>query len=81
MKGVKRDTGKNEILLFVTTWMDLSGTELNEISQTKTNIVYSLLYVESKTTTTTEQTKTSSKIQITDGVLPETKWGWGGRNG
>ena len=25
---------KNEILLFVTTWMDLEGTVLNEISQT-----------------------------------------------
>ena len=30
---------KNDILLFVTTWMGLKGTVLNEINQTETNIV------------------------------------------
>ena len=30
---------KNEILLFVTTWMDLEGVVLNEISQRQTNTV------------------------------------------
>ena len=30
---------KNEILLFATTWMDLDGIMLSEISQTKTNII------------------------------------------
>ena len=40
---------KNEILLFVTTWMDLEDTMLSEISQTeKDGIVSYHLYVESK---------------------------------
>ena len=30
---------KKEILLFATTWMDLEGIKLSEISQTKTNTV------------------------------------------
>ena len=30
---------KNEVLPFVTTWMDLEGIVLSEISQTKTNTV------------------------------------------
>ena len=30
---------KNEILPFVTTWMDLEGIMLSEISQTKTNTI------------------------------------------
>ena len=30
---------KNDILLFVTTWMGLKGTVLNEINQTETNTV------------------------------------------
>lgn len=42
MKGVIRDTGKNEILLFVTTWMDLSGTELNEVSQYTLSYMWNL---------------------------------------
>ena len=45
---------KNEILPFVATWMDLEGIMLSEISQTKTNTMWSHLYVESKT----KQTKT-----------------------
>ena len=39
---------KKEILLFATTWMDLEGIKLSEISQTKTNTVWSHLHVESK---------------------------------
>ena len=30
---------KNKILPFVTTWVDLEGTVLSEISQRKTNII------------------------------------------
>ena len=30
---------KNEILPFATTWMDLEGIMLSEVSQTKTNAV------------------------------------------
>ena len=40
----------NKILLFVTRWVDLEGIMLNEISQRKTNIVWSHLYVECKNT-------------------------------
>ena len=39
---------KNEIKPFVTTWMDLEGIMLSEISQIKTNIIRFHLYVESK---------------------------------
>ena len=39
---------KNEILPFVTTWMNLEGIMLSEISQRKTNTVYYNLCVESK---------------------------------
>ena len=39
---------KNGILPFVTTWMDLQGITLNEISQKKTNTVWFPLYVKPK---------------------------------
>ena len=39
---------KNEILPFVTTWMDLEGIMLSEINHEKTNTVWFHLYVESK---------------------------------
>ncbi|KAF0877586.1 LORF2 protein, partial [Crocuta crocuta] len=39
---------KNEILSFVTTWIDLENIILNEISQTKTNTTGFYLYVVSK---------------------------------
>ena len=38
---------KKEILPFVTTWMDLKGIMLSEISQTKMYAVWYHLYVES----------------------------------
>ena len=37
-----------EILPFVTTWVDLVGTMLSKMRQTKTNTVWSHSYVESK---------------------------------
>ena len=40
---------KDEILPFATTWMDLEGIILSEISQRKTNTIWFRLYVESKT--------------------------------
>ena len=40
---------ENEILPFVTTWMDLDDIMLHEISQRKTNTVWFHLYVQSKT--------------------------------
>ena len=39
---------KNEILPFVTIWMDLEGIMLSETSLSKTNTVWFDLYVESK---------------------------------
>ena len=39
---------KNEILPFVTTWMDQEGSSLSEISQTEKEILYDITYVESK---------------------------------
>ena len=39
---------KNEILPYVATRIDLEGIMLNKISQRKTNIIRSHLYVESK---------------------------------
>ena len=40
---------KNEILPFVTTWMNLKDILLSEISQMKTNIIESHLYDSRKT--------------------------------
>ena len=65
---IRRDTGENEILPFVTTW-DLGGIELNEISKDKYRMLS--LKCEILTTIKAEQLKTSSKIQITDWWLPE----------
>ena len=39
---------EKEILLFITTWMDLKGIMLSEISQRKINSVVSHLYMEPK---------------------------------
>ena len=39
---------KKEMLTFVTTWLDLEEIMLSEISNTKTNITSSHLYMESK---------------------------------
>ena len=55
---------KNEILPFATTWMDLEGIRLSEISQTKTNTVCYHLYVESKTN---KQNKKPKLIEQIDG--------------
>ena len=39
---------KNEMLLFVATWMDFENIILNEVSQTETNSIWFHLYVECK---------------------------------
>ena len=41
---------KSKILLFATTWMDLEGIMLSEISQRKTNTLWYHLCMESKKT-------------------------------
>ena len=60
---------KNKILLYVTTWMDLKNFfMLSEISQRKTNAIWSLLYVEFKTQITLRPT---SYVKRIDWWLPE----------
>ena len=51
---------KKEILPFCTTWMNLKGIMLSEISQRKTNTIRSLLYVESQKTKQNKLTDTES---------------------
>ena len=47
-------TENNEIMPFATTWMYLEIIILNEVSQTKTNIIWYHLCVESKKNDTNE---------------------------
>ena len=47
-RNIKSAILKNEILPFTTAWMDLEGIRQSEFSQTKTNTIWSHLYVESK---------------------------------
>jgi len=53
-----------EVLPLKTTWMDLEGIMLSEISQRRTNIIWSHLYVKSKTAKLIE---TESGMMITRG--------------
>ena len=60
---------KKEILTFVTTWMDLEGIILSEISQSekKTNTVWFHLYVKfSEQNELTNKIEPDSQIQRTD---------------
>ena len=47
---------KNEILQFKTTWMDLEGVILSEISQRETHALYDFTYMWNLKTETNEQT-------------------------
>ena len=47
---------KNEILLFVTTWMDIDGIMLSEISQTEKDKDYDFTYMWNLRKKTNEQT-------------------------
>ena len=42
------DIKKNDILLFTTAWIELENIMLSQISQRKTNTIWSYLYVKSK---------------------------------
>ena len=66
---------ENEIMPFVTTWMDLESIRLSEISRIK--IPDEL--VESKQISKEKKYKTSSQIQGLDGGCQ--KWEWGAKNG
>ena len=54
---------KNEILPFASTWMNLEGITLSEISQAETNTVWFHLYVESKKQMN-KHNKTETDLQI-----------------
>ena len=55
----------NEIMPFAAIWMDLEIVTLSEISQTKTNIIWYHLYVESKKKGTNELIyKTEIELQM-----------------
>ena len=66
-------------LRFATTWMDLQGIMLSEISQRKTNTLCYHLYVESKKNKTNEcnKTKTDRCREQTSGY----QWGEGREEG
>ena len=57
------DRKKNEILPFTATWIDLEYIILSEIGQTKTNIIWYHLYVESKNNTNESIYKTETGSQ------------------
>ena len=63
---------KNEIVPFVTTWMDLEGTMQSETSPKQINITWIHLHVESKEQNQQQQQKeTGSQMQRIDWWLPE----------
>lgn len=69
----------NEILPFVTTWVDPEVTMFNEISQMeKDNTVWFLSYVESKTT---KQMKKKHPIDTENGLVVMRGDGQNGRRG
>ena len=52
INGILSSHKKNDILLLETTWSNLEGIMLSEVSLRETSIIWSHLYVEGKTTTT-----------------------------
>ena len=54
-KWMDKDVIKNEILPFVTTWIDLEGIMLREISQKQLYTLWFHLYVDSKKTNKQKQ--------------------------
>ena len=71
---------KKEILPFATTWMDLEGVMLSEISQRKTNTIWFHLHAESKTKTKPYQTHRYRKW-IGGCQRQGVEGGWNGRRG
>ena len=66
--GILFSHKKNEILPFVTTWMDLEDITPREASQMKIDTVQFHLNVESKNKS--KNKKPNSQIQKTDGWMP-----------
>ena len=59
---------KNEILPFATTWMDLEGIMLSEVSQTKTNNAWYPFYVESQKKKKRSNSRTESRKVVARGL-------------
>ena len=55
---------KKKILSLATIWMGFEGIMLSEISQTKTNVVHSHVYMEAKKT---ELLETESRLVVSSG--------------
>ena len=65
---------------FLATWTDLENIIQSEVSQTKTNVIWYHLYVESKKNDTnqlTYKTETDSQTEKTNVWLPKGWWGEG----
>ena len=72
--GILLSHKKNEILPFATTWMDLEGIKLSEISQSKTNTVFTYIWnLKNKQMNITQQKQTHRYRQQTSGY----QWGQG----
>lgn len=69
---------RNEILPFVTTWMDLEGIMINEISQIKTNTLGFHLFVESENKTSEQITIERNRYINMENKLVVAKGGLGG---
>ena len=68
---------KKEIMSFVTTWMNLEGIILSEISQRKTNIEWFCLHVESKKNKTVKLIETKGRKVVVRGQgMGEIGRGW-----
>ena len=68
--GILLSHKKNEILPFATTWMNLKGIMLSEISQQKTNSIYIPLICGIYTTSKYKKKTADSQIQRTNQWLP-----------
>ena len=75
--AIKKNKINKEIFPFATTWMDLKGIMLSEISQRKTNTVQSHLYVETKHNKNTTKKSQPNSLEKRFGVA--TSWGVGVR--
>ena len=62
---------KNEVMPFITTWMDLEIITLNEVSQRKTNIIRYCLHVESK-----KKKKGTNELIYKTETDPRLRKGW-----
>ena len=70
---------KNEIMPFAATWMDLEIVILSQVSQTKTDIVWYHLYMQSKKNELIYKTNRLTNIENKLMVIKRDRWVGGGR--